>query len=119
MRSRTFIIVAGVLGVLVLGAGALYAYDATRKDHIAEGVSVGGIDVGGLDRAQAQDRVAHDLRARLNEPIVVRDGRAKFRLTPRQAGATFDVKAMVDDAVGRSREGNVFSRTWRDVRGNA
>jgi lipoprotein-anchoring transpeptidase ErfK/SrfK len=112
-----FIIVAAVLGVFVLGAGALYAYDATRKDHIAEGVKVGGIAVGGLDRRQAEDKVASELRSRLDQPIVVYDGRRQFHLTPRQAAATFDVKDMVDEAVARSRDGNVFSRTWRDIRG--
>jgi lipoprotein-anchoring transpeptidase ErfK/SrfK len=117
MRSRTFIIVAAVLGVFVLGAGALYAYDATRKDHIAEGVKVGGIAVGGLDRAQAEDKVARELRSRLDQPIVAYDGRRQFHLTPRQAAATFNVKDMVDEAVARSRGGNVFSRTWRDIRG--
>jgi lipoprotein-anchoring transpeptidase ErfK/SrfK len=117
MRSRTFIIVAAVLGVCVLGAGALYAYDATRKDHIAEGVKVGGISVGGLDRGQAEDKVSGELRSRLDQPIVVYDGRRQFRVTPRQAAATFNVKDMVDEAVDRSRDGNLFSRTWRDIRG--
>ena len=119
MRSRSFIIVAAVLGLLVLGAVALYAFDATRKDHIADGIRVGGIDVGGLDRGQAQDRVARELHSRLDQPIVVRAGRTTFRLTPRQAGATFNVRDMVDAAVARSRQGDIFSRTWRDVRGDS
>ena len=117
MRSRSFIIVVAVLGVFVAAVAALFIYDSTRDDQIAEGVRVGGIDVGGLDRSQARAKVASELRSRLNQPIVVRDGRSSFRLTPRQAGATFNVKAMVDEAVTRSREGNIFSRAWRDVRG--
>ncbi|MDQ6914238.1 MAG: L,D-transpeptidase/peptidoglycan binding protein [Actinomycetota bacterium] len=119
MRSRSFIIVAAVLGVLVVGAVALYVYDSTRKDHIAAGVRVGGLDVGGLDRAQAERKVAGYLHGRLDEPIVVRATGHAFRLTPRQAGATFHVHQMVDEAVAASRHGDIFSRTWRDIRGKA
>jgi lipoprotein-anchoring transpeptidase ErfK/SrfK len=119
MRSRTFIIVAALLGLLVLGAVGLYVYDSTRKDQIAEGVRVGGIEVGGLDRTAAEYKVHSELRGRLDEPIVVRHGRTTFRLSPRAAGATFDVRTMVDMAVQRSRRGDIFSRTWRDIRGRS
>jgi lipoprotein-anchoring transpeptidase ErfK/SrfK len=119
MRSRSFIIVAGVLGVFVAAAIALVVYDSTRNDHIAEGVRVGGVEVGGLTRAEARAKVASELRSRLDQPIVVYDGRRQFHLTPRQAAATFHIGQMVDEAVRRSREGNIFSRTWRDLRGES
>jgi hypothetical protein len=119
MRSRSFILVAAVLGIFMLGAAALYVYDTTRKDQIAEGVRVGGIDVGGLSRAEARAKVASELRGRLDQPIVAYDGRRRFRVTPRQAAATFNVTQMVDRAVQRTREGDIFSRTWRDLRGKS
>ena len=40
MGKRSLIIFTGVLiGVLVLGAGALYAYDHGHRDKIAKGVA--------------------------------------------------------------------------------
>ena len=58
MGKRSLIIFTGVLiGVLVLGAGALYAYDHGHRDKIAKGVAVAGIDVGGLSAAQARARL--------------------------------------------------------------
>ena len=119
MRSRTFILVAALLGVLMLAVVALYVYDTTRSDRIADGVTVGGVEVGGLSRAEAKAKLASELRTRLNEPIVAYDGRRRFRLTPRQAAATVDVNRMVDEAVQRSRQGDIFSRTWRDIRGRS
>jgi lipoprotein-anchoring transpeptidase ErfK/SrfK len=34
-------------------------------------------------------------------------------------GAQFDVDGMVDDAIARSREGNIFARTYREARGQS
>ena len=47
MRHKSFILVAVLLLVLVGGAVAAYAYDSSRDDVIAEGVTVAGVDVGG------------------------------------------------------------------------
>jgi hypothetical protein len=48
MRSRTLILVAALVALLLAGTVAAYAYDSSRDDMIAEGVSVAGVKVGGL-----------------------------------------------------------------------
>ena len=116
MRDRSFILIASVLAVLFIGAGALVLYDQSRDDRVAKGIRVAGIDIGGLDAGQARERLRQELGAGLT-PIVVRGEGRSFDLTPRQAGATYDYAGMVDAAVRRSREGNLVTRTWRDVRG--
>jgi lipoprotein-anchoring transpeptidase ErfK/SrfK len=119
MRERSFLVVAGLLVVLFMGVGALVVFDQTQKDKIAEGVRVGGVEVGGMTRDEARTTIARELRTRANQPIFLRDGRAQFRLTPRAMGATFHVDAMVDRAIEVSRDGNIFSRVYREVRGQA
>jgi lipoprotein-anchoring transpeptidase ErfK/SrfK len=115
VRERSFIIIASVLAVLLLAGGGLYLYDHSRRDLIAKGVTVGGIDVGGQRASKARQTVERQLAARSNEPILVRRGGKTFRLTPRQARVGFDVRTMVDDAVARSRHGSIFDRTWRGI----
>jgi lipoprotein-anchoring transpeptidase ErfK/SrfK len=119
VRSRSFIVIASLLAVLLLGIGALTAYDQMNKDNIAEGVTVGGVEVGGMSRSEARDTITRDMRLRARQAIVVRDGTAHFSLTPRAMGAQFEVDAMVDDAIARSREGNIFARTYREARGQS
>ena len=51
MRTRLPLIAALLVGLLLAGAGAVYGYDRSRADVIADGVRVGGIDVGGLTAA--------------------------------------------------------------------
>jgi lipoprotein-anchoring transpeptidase ErfK/SrfK len=119
VRDRSVILAVSVLAVLFVGAGGLIVYDSAHKDKVAEGVRAGGVEVGGLDRAAAEEKVAQALRARMNQPILVRDGKTTFRLTPRAMGANFNVTAMVDSAIAASRDGNIFARTVREVRGEA
>ena len=117
MRSATFIaVVAGVL-VIVAAAVGLYAYDSSRKDTIAEGVRVGGIDVGGLKRAAAARRLQSELVDPLHADVVVRSRGQRHTLTADVAQLRVDVHGMVDEALRRSRDGNLVSRSVRGLTG--
>ena len=120
MGKRSLIIFTGVLiGVLMLGAGALYAYDHGHRDKIAKGVDVAGIDVGGLSAAQARARLQREYLPRFEQPVVVRFHAHRFKLSPRAAGVTVDVNAAVDEALARSRDGSVFTRVSRALTGGS
>ena len=118
MRSPQFIGVAALLILLLAGAGAVFAFDASRDDRIADGVRAGGILLGGLDRGEAEAKLERELVGALREPVVVRARRKSFRLTAERADVEADVDAMVDEALERSRSGNVVARTWRALTGD-
>ena len=118
MGKRSLIIFLGVLvGVLVLGAGALYAYDHSNRDKIAKGITVQGVDIGGLSAAQARARLRAELLPKLNHPVVVRFHAQHFRLSPRAAQLTVNLDGTVDEALQRSRDGSIFSRVSRSLTG--
>ena len=57
MRTRA-VVIAAVVGVLLLvGAGAVYAYDQSNAEEIGKGVRVGGVDVSGLTREEARAKL--------------------------------------------------------------
>ena len=117
MRHRSFILVAVLLLLLVGGAVAAYAYDSSRKDRIAEGVTVAGTDVGGMTAAQAQRVLVRDLKEPLEQPVAVVYKGKRFNLSAEDAGVTADIGGMVDEAIAKSREGNIISRVTRDLTG--
>ena len=117
MRHRSFILVAVLLLLLVGGAVAAYAYDSARKDRIAEGVTVAGTDVGGMTTAQAQRVLVRDLKEPLEQPVAVVYKGKRFNLSAEDAGVTADIGGMVDEAIAKSREGNIISRVTRDLTG--
>ena len=119
MRSRSFIIIASSLAVLIVGAAALYLYDHGRRDTIANGVKIAGINVGGMTTKSASLKVRSELRSRLQQPIVVAYGKRRFTLHPATAKVGYDVQATVDEAIARSREGNIIGRSWRSLTGGS
>jgi len=118
VRDRSFIVVASMLALLVVGAAGLYLYDHGRRDVIARGVKIGGVSVGGMRASAARRKVEHALTARLAQPIVVAYGHRRFQLSPHTARAGFDVKSTIADAVNRSRQGDIFTRTLHALQGH-
>jgi lipoprotein-anchoring transpeptidase ErfK/SrfK len=117
MRQRSFVILAAALAFLLVGSVAVYAYDSSRDDVLADGVKAGGVDLGGMHTAKARTKLQRELGARLNRPLDAVYHGHRYRLTPEQARLRIDARAMVDDALQKSRDGNILSRTARGVFG--
>jgi hypothetical protein len=119
LRSRTLII-ATLVVVLAAGvAGATYAYDNSKTDTIGKGVRVGGIALDGLTAAQARAKLDRLIVQPLERPVVVHHDTSTWRLGAREAHIAVDVDTMVDRALAKSREGDIVSRTVRNVTGKS
>lgn len=117
MRSRRIVIGMVITAVVLVAAVGAWAYDHGQRDTIAQGVRVGGVDVGGMDAAQARERLRTALLERLRQPVVASYEGRRAVLSPQRAGVAVDVDAAVEAAIARSRDGNVFVRLGREVTG--
>jgi lipoprotein-anchoring transpeptidase ErfK/SrfK len=117
MPRRLIAVIALTVTVLLVGAGSLYAFDRQVRTKIADGVTVNGIDVGGLTPERARAKLAGSLLEPLSRPVSVRYKGRRFTLTREQASVAVDIEGSVDRAMRASTAGNVFTRTWREVRG--
>jgi lipoprotein-anchoring transpeptidase ErfK/SrfK len=117
LRSKPFIAAAAVLAVLILVAGAVVVVDGMHRDRIANGVRVGGIDVGGMKADAARARLRATILAGLNRPITVSYDARSWRLTAHEAQIAANLDATVDKALARSHQGSIVTRAWRDVTG--
>jgi lipoprotein-anchoring transpeptidase ErfK/SrfK len=115
---RPFLIVSAV-AVLVLGglAVAVAIFDAQSKDKIADGIKIGTVDVGGMTAAEARAAVRKTLVAPLDKPIKVKYDGETWKLSAEKADIKANVDGWVDDAVARSKAGNVFQHAWREATG--
>ena len=118
MRSKSFIALAGFILVMLVGAIGVYAYDASRDDLIEDGVTVGGVNVGGMRAGEARQAIEDQLAAPLRKPLVVRYQKQRFRLTAEEANLRVNAERMVQEALDKSREGNVITRTVRGLTGD-
>jgi lipoprotein-anchoring transpeptidase ErfK/SrfK len=119
MRTRV-VVIAALVGVLVLvGAGAVYAYDRANAEEIGKGVTIGGVDVSGLTSAEAAAKLRSGVLEPLSRPVVVRAHGKRFTLTPERAKVGVDIEGSVRQALDRSREGSILARAWRGIRGES
>jgi lipoprotein-anchoring transpeptidase ErfK/SrfK len=117
VRNRAFLIVVLTIAGLLAGAGALLVYDSSQRNAIANGITVGGIDIGGLSASQARARLRAEYLPRLRQPIVARFHAHRFVVTPRAAHVAVDIDGTVEQALQRSRDGTIFARVIRSLTG--
>jgi len=117
MPRRLIAVIVLTVTVLLAGAGTIYAFDHKAKTRIADGVTVNGIDVGGLTPQQARAKLSATLLQPLDRPVSVRYQGRRFTLTPAKAQIAVDIDGSVDRAMEASQKGSIFTRTWREVRG--
>src|ERR687891_1145088 len=101
--SRTATVVL-VLALLVAIAGAaLFARAYSLRESGLPGVSVAGVDVGGLTRVDAQARLRQELAPRLAQPVRVSVGDGAFAVRPDRVWA-LDLAATEQRAFQAGRE---------------
>jgi hypothetical protein len=118
VRHKSFIALAVFLFAMLVGAIGVYAYDASRDDLIADGITVGGVHVGGMRASDARVAIDEQLASPLRKPLVVKHAGRRFRLTAGDARLRVASERMVQEALEKSREGNVLSRTLREITGD-
>jgi len=109
-------VAVGLAAVLLIGAGALYAYDQQYLGRVLPGVSVGSVDLSGLtpDAARAE---LHDAYSSLSEGRIVLSGiEDKQVITYAEIGRGPDVDALVDRALDVGRRGSPIDRAVADAR---
>jgi lipoprotein-anchoring transpeptidase ErfK/SrfK len=119
-RRRAWPLAAAIgVGLLVVLAAAMYLYDHSRREVIANGVRIDGVDIGGLSASAARTKLDRDLVLALDRPVTLRVGSQQWVLSARAANVRVDVANMVDQAVSASRQGSIFTRTARGLFGGS
>jgi lipoprotein-anchoring transpeptidase ErfK/SrfK len=116
---RAQIGLAAALGFLFVMAVAAYAIDRTHSDRIADGVRVGGVEIGGLSTDQARHRLQHRLVDPLDKSVTVTFEGNKYVLSADKLQVRADIDGMVDSALAASRSGGFPSRVWRYATGGS
>jgi lipoprotein-anchoring transpeptidase ErfK/SrfK len=117
MGRRAQIAIAAVVVLLLVLVGVGYAYDSSQKDTIADGVTVGGVDVGGMDEAEAKREVSSQLLGPLKHSLRVGYAGRHWELPGASLKVHANLDAAVEEALAESRSGGFPGRLVRYVTG--
>lgn len=120
-RWRTVaIVLAAFVVVMLLAAGgaayAAYRYEQSRADRILPGVSVAGVDLGGMTQTEALEAVQGVASRTLKAELAVRVGETRWIVTPKQLGRRAGVERVVEEAMAVGRTMGTFDRFWHRFR---
>lgn len=92
-----------LLGVAVVGVLGVAYGTGLLLDHadVPKGTTVLGVDIGGLTKHEAVNKLDEGLGSRTTEPFTLDAAGKKAQLKPSVAGLTFDTEATVRSAAGR------------------
>jgi lipoprotein-anchoring transpeptidase ErfK/SrfK len=116
-RKSKFALIGALLLVAALVAG-VYLYDHAQEGKIAEGVTIDGIAVGGMDAGEAEALVRKQILRPLDKPVTTSFGDRRWKLSPRALKVRADVHGAVSEALAVSREGDIFTRLGRYLGGD-
>jgi lipoprotein-anchoring transpeptidase ErfK/SrfK len=117
MGRKTKIAVATAAALLALGAVGAYAYDSSQEGTIADGVTIAGVEVGGMDAAQAKRAVRRQLLAPLRHSLRVGYDGESWTLPGERLKVHADLEAAIEEALSASRDGGLPGRIVRYVTG--
>lgn len=119
MGRKAQIAIGAVVVLLLVLVGVGYAYDSSRKDEIADGVTIAGVEVGGMDEAEAKRAVRRQLLGPLRHSLRVGYDGESWELPVKSLRVQANVDAAVEEALDESREGGFPGRLVRYVTGGS
>lgn len=114
---KTWILIGTAVALLIGGSVAAYAYDGSQKEQIAQGVTISGVDVGGMTPEQAEQAVTAKVLAPQRKPVTVTFEKQKFVLPAKELKIRADIAKSVNRALEESRSGSLPVRVFRQITG--
>ncbi len=117
MRKILIAVIALLVLLAVAAVAGAWRYDEARKDRLAKGIEIAGVDVGGMKVAQARAVLVTRVAEPLARPITIRHEQREFVFSPAEASVQTNVDTLLAQALADSRKGNLFERAFREVSG--
>ncbi len=117
MGKKTKIALGVIAGLIVVLAVGAYVYDSSQKDKIADGVTIAGVDVGGMDAEEAKAEVRRQLLAPLEDTLEVELDEETWTLPGEKLKIRANIDQAVREAIDESQDGGLPTRLVRYVSG--
>jgi lipoprotein-anchoring transpeptidase ErfK/SrfK len=119
-RLPVIVLVLAVTTVAIGGtAFAALRYDESNARRILPGVTVDGVDVGGLTRHQAAAAVRADAQTTLGSDLTIKAADRSWDVTPADLGLNANVSGAIAKAMSVNESVGFFSRVYHRALGSS
>ena len=101
-----------VIALLFFIFSTIFALIASHNDTIINGVKIKGIDVSGLNREAAYEKVSTAFKSKLSEPFTLKHNEYELEVFPEQFGISFALEDALNTAFSKGRNGNIFQNNY-------
>jgi vancomycin resistance protein YoaR len=99
-----------LVALLIAGVAGLFMLELEWADRVVQGVRVWNVDLGGLSRDRAAERLATSIQYPTNRYPTLRYGNRSWPVDPAVLGVKLDVDATVDKALAVGHGGDLQQR---------
>jgi lipoprotein-anchoring transpeptidase ErfK/SrfK len=122
-RRRRLVWASVVLVVLLVvsagGTAVAARFDARHHAEFLPGVTVDGVEIGGMDFDEAYRLLTPAVEDPLDQPITVTAADREFTVTPRELGASTNLQATLEEAAAFHRTMPSWARVWHRMTGRS
>ena len=115
-HNKKLIILSIIFCVFVLLIlSTIFALLNSNKNTIIYGISIKGVDISGLTKEEAYDKIVAVVNDKLSTPFDLIHNDNKTTIIPEQFGANFDIESSINTAYERGRNDNIFKNNFEIV----
>lgn len=107
-----FSIIFFIVFLLANVFSTVFAFINVNNTTFVSGISILGIDVSGLSKDDAKQKVSDDVSNRLSTDVIFKHNNETYTLLPSSVGGSFDIDKVIDDAYSVGRNGNIFQNNF-------
>ncbi|MGH2720363.1 MAG: L,D-transpeptidase family protein, partial [Actinomycetota bacterium] len=122
-RQRRVVWASVVLAVLLVvsagGTAVAARFDARHHAEFLPGVTVNGVEVGGMEFDEAYRALTPTVEDPLDKPLTVTVAGRDFTITPRELGASTNLRTTLEEAAAFHRAMPSWERVWHRMTGRS
>lgn len=113
-RKRNIFIIILVVFILVAFAifSTIFSLLNINNENMMTGISINNIDISGLSKDEAKEKVENVLNEKISKEIKVIYGEYESTINPKIIDAKFDTNKAIEDAYGIGRNGNIIINNY-------
>lgn len=106
----------GILFGLIIASSTILTHPFAVKaadnteERISDGVHIGGMDVGGMTRAEAESVIADYVDGMMDASFTLSSNNGTISVTAEEMGVTADTDTSIDEALAIGKKGNLIQR---------